>query len=199
MDDPQFVGRFERDGREVFDKRANVLEACKLKPGMAIADVGAGTGLFTRLFARKVGDGGRVYAVDISTKFVDHIEAKCRELNIQNVVSQVCKPDDVALPPNSVDLVFICDTYHHFEFPEKTLRSIHRALRPDGELILIDFHRVEGQSSEWTLSHVRAGQETFAKEITSTGFKQIEENKDLLRENYFLRFAKTPVADKQGS
>ena len=57
--------------------------------------------------------------------------------------------------------------------------------------MLVDFHRVKGVSSDWVMNHVRAGQEVFAKEITDAGFKQIEENKDLLKESYFLRFEKT--------
>ncbi|MFG0294686.1 MAG: hypothetical protein ACF8PG_02170, partial [Maioricimonas sp. JB045] len=69
----------------------------------------------------------------------------------------------------------------------------HRALRPNGEVVLIDFIRIEGVSDEWTLGHVRAGQETFTSEITATGFKQIEERKGLLDESYFVRFRKVPV------
>ncbi len=185
----EFVERFEREGREVYDKKAEIVEATGVKPGMAVADVGAGTGLFSRLFAARVGKEGRVYAVDIAQNFVDHVEESCRQENLNNVVGVVCKPDDVALPPNSVDLVFICDTYHHFEFPEKTMRSIQSALRPGGELVLIDFKRIEGESSDWILNHVRAGQETFTKEVLDAGFRQVEE-KSLLKDNYFVRFKK---------
>ena len=93
------------------------------------------------------------------------------------------------LPPKSVDLVFICDTYHHFEFPFKTLASIHEALRPGGQLVLIDFHRIEGKSREWVLGHVRAGQEVFVKEIVVSGFKVVA-RRSFLKENYFVRFEK---------
>ncbi len=78
----------------------------------------------------------------------------------------------------------ICDTYHHFEFPAKTLGSIHRALRPGGQVVLVDFRRIQGQSSACVLNHVRAGQEVFTREILAAGFKQIEEVKFLM-ENYF--------------
>jgi predicted methyltransferase len=76
------------------------------------------------------------------------------------------------------------------------MQSIHRALRPGGQVVLIDFHRIEGVSSEWTLNHVRAGQEVFEQEIESAGFKKIEE-KDFLKENYFVKFAKVDLAPKQ--
>ena len=184
-----FVERFEREGREVYDKREQIVAACGLKPGMAIADIGAGTGMFTRLMARKVGPRGRVYAVDIARNFVSHVEKTSRKQGLKNVVGVVCKADDCTLPPGSVDVVFICDTYHHFEFPTKTMRSIHRALRPGGKLVLIDFKRVKGVSSKWILGHVRAGQEVFVKEVQATGFRQASESK-LLKDNYFVRFEK---------
>src|SRR5262249_46208349 len=106
-----------------------------------------------------------------------------------NVVGVVCKQDSVELPPASIDLAFICDTYHHFEFPYRTLASLHKALRPGGEVVLIDFHRVEGKSSAWVLGHVRAGQEVFTREVVSAGFRAVGEEK-FLKENYFVRFRK---------
>jgi len=70
------------------------------------------------------------------------------------------------------------------------MRSIHRALKPGGSVILIDFQRIEGVSSDFVLGHVRAGQEVFTKEITDAGFLQVEEPKGLLKESYFVRFDK---------
>ena len=185
----QFVERFEREGREVYDQRHKIVEASEIRPGMAMADIGAGTGLFTRMFAAKAGAKGRVYAVDISEKFVQHVERTCREAGHQNVVGVTCTATSANLPPNSIELAFICDTYHHFEYPQKTIASIHRALRPGGQLILLDFHRIEGKSSAWILGHVRAGKETFTAEIIAAGFRQLEEMK-FLETSYFVRFEK---------
>ena len=192
----EFVQRFEKDGRDAYDHRNEVLEALKLKPGMIVADVGAGTGLFTRLFAPQVGIDGKVYAVDIAERFVKHVEDTAAKEGLKNVVGVVCDADHVKLPAQSIDLAFICDTYHHFEFPQKTMTSIHAALRPGGQVILIDFHRVEGKSSDWVLEHVRAGQEVFTREIESAGFKQVEQNADLLKESYLVRFEKVAVAQE---
>jgi ubiquinone/menaquinone biosynthesis C-methylase UbiE len=180
---------FEGESREVYSNRQEIVAACKLKPGMIVADVGAGTGLFTRLFASEVGASGKVYAVDISSKFVEHIEKTCKEKGLSNVVGKVCTATSVELPSASVDLVFICDTYHHFEFPFKTMASIHQALRPGGKVVLVDFKRIWGVNPPWIMWHVRAGQEVFTKEITSSGFKVVGEAK-LLKENYFLVFEK---------
>ena len=185
----QFVERFEREGREVYDKRNDVVAACGVKEGMALADVGAGTGLYTRIFAAKTGPAGRVYAVDIAPKFIDHVTKTCREANLKNVVGIVCKADSAELPADSVDLVFICDTYHHFEFPQSTMRSIHAALRPGGVICLVDFERIEGVSSDWILGHVRAGKQVVRKEIEDAGFELVDEVK-LFKDNYFLKFRK---------
>lgn len=186
----EFQGKFEKEGREAFDHREKIVAACQLRAGMAVADVGAGTGLFTRMFAPLVGDKGRVFAVDISKEFVDHIERAARKDNLKNIEGVVCKPDSVGLPASSVDLVFVCDTYHHFEFPHKTMQSIHKALKPGGRVVLVDYQRVAGKSTDWVMSHVRAGQEEVEKEVTECGFKRVGEVKDLLKENYLVVFEK---------
>ena len=108
---------------------------------------------------------------------------------LNNVTGIVCTPTSSQLPPNSVDLVFLCDTYHHFEYPQKTMASIHRALRPGGQLILVDYRRIEGKTPDWLWKHLRAGQEAFTKEIEAAGFKVVDQA-GFLKENYFVRFEK---------
>ena len=186
----QFVERFEREGREVYDHRVEIIAACNLKPGMIVADVGSGTGLFTRMMAPQVVEGGRIYAVDIAKEFVQHVETTCQDAGLTNVRGIVCKPDSVELPDESIDLAFICDTYHHFEFPYKTMRSIYRALRPGGQVVLVEFHREENTSSDWVLNHVRANQETFVNEIKLAGLEVVDE-KDFLKTSYWMRFKKS--------
>ncbi|MBI1831605.1 MAG: class I SAM-dependent methyltransferase [Planctomycetes bacterium] len=184
-----FLKKFEGESREIAASAKDIVAACKIKPGMKVADVGAGTGLFTRKFAHEVGEKGKVFAVDIAPTFLRHIEKSCQDSKIKNVETILCDQFSTKLAKNSVDLVFICDTYHHFEFPARTLQSIHDALRPGGRIILIDFHRIEGKSSEWVMGHVRAGQDVFVREIKFVGFKVVGEEK-ILKENYFVRFEK---------
>lgn len=192
-DPKQFTERFEIESREVFAKRSEILKAIGLKPTDVVADIGAGTGLFTRLFAAQMGPEGRVIAVDIAKKFLDHIEVTCRERNLRNVETLLCTDDSTQLPPASVDVAFICDTYHHFEFPQKTMTSLRKAMKPGGRVIVIDFRRVEGESTEWTMNHVRAGQEVFEAEITQAGFRRVKEVQGLLKENYMLVFETKPA------
>ena len=186
----EFQGKFEIESREVFARRRDIVAACQIKPGQTIADVGAGTGLFTRIFSEAVGKEGRVISVDISQAFLDHIQKVGRTAGQLNVETILAKSDSTELPPDSVDVAFICDTYHHFEFPLKTMTSIHRALKPDGTVVLVDFRREEGKSSEWILNHVRAGQDIFEAELMKVGFEKIREEPELLKENYFIVFRK---------
>ena len=183
----QWRGVFERDGREVWDRRDDIIRHLRLQRGQDIADVGAGTGFFTALMAREVAPGGRVYAVDIAQNFVDASVQRSRDQGLTNVVGVVNDQQGVRLPPESVDLVFISDTYHHFEYPQATLRSIHRALRPDGELVVIDFKRIPGISSPWVMGHVRAGEAKVIAEITAAGFA-LSERLDFMQTQFYLRF-----------
>jgi len=192
----EWLKRFEVESREVFDARNAVIEACGLKAGMRVADVGAGTGLYTRLFSQAVGKEGWVYAVDINARFLEHIQKRAKAEGQSNITSVLAPQDSVSLAPASVDRVFLCDTYHHFEYPEPSLASIATALKPGGELILVDFERIEGESSEWTLGHVRAGKEVFRSEVENSGLEFVEQVEVAgLKENYFLRFRK-PVSGK---
>jgi ubiquinone/menaquinone biosynthesis C-methylase UbiE len=180
---------FERDGREVWDRREDVLRQLRLRPGQRVADVGTGTGFFALMMARAVGPQGRVYAVDIARNFVDAVVQRAKSQNLQNVIGVVNDQRGVRLPPNSVDLVFISDTYHHFEYPKSTLRSIHSALKPDGELVVIDFRRIPGLSDSWVLGHVRVGEPEVQAEIEAAGF-ELSERLNFMRSQFYLRFRK---------
>lgn len=191
LDVSEWLGRFEIESREVYSARERVLDACGIKPGMSVADVGAGTGFYSRLFAEAVGTAGWVYSVDISPRFLEHINNRSHAEKIGNITSVLCSDRSAMLPPNSVNVVFICDTYHHFEFPGETLASIYRALKPGGTLVLVDFERIPGKSRDFILGHVRAGKDVVRKEVVTAGFEFDQEIKiPLFQENYLLRFKK---------
>jgi predicted methyltransferase len=113
-----------------------------------------------------------------------------RERSWREVKTALGKDTSAELPVNSIDLVFICDTYHHFEHPFRMMDSIHKALKPGGRVVVVDFIRIPGQSREWILGHVRAGQDQVEKEIAHAGFKKLAEAKGLLKENYLVTFVK---------
>jgi predicted methyltransferase len=185
--------RFETESREIYRERERIVALLNLESGEAVADIGAGTGLFTEPFSRAVGPAGRVYAVDIMPEFVRHIESRARSRGLTNVEAVLCRDDSVELPPDSVDVVFVCDTYHHFEYPARSLWSIHQALRSGGRMFVIDFKRIAGKSRPFILEHVRAGQEVFAEEIRAAGFEVRErEDATFLEENYVLECRPLP-------
>ena len=190
LEPAEWTERFETESREIYHQREKILAAVGLKPGMVVADVGAGTGLFTLPFAKAVGETGKVYAVELARNFLKLIRTRAERASVPNIETVHCTERSVELPEASIDLAFICDVYHHFEYPQDSLKSLHRALKPGGEIVLIDFIRIEGKSSDWVLGHVRAGQEVFEAEIKAAGFEKVGEEKGLLEENYFVRFRK---------
>ena len=82
-------------------------------------------------------------------------------------------------------------SYHHFEYPQATLASIYRALRPGGTFVIVDFERIPGKTREWLLNHVRCGKKQVISEVTAAGFEMVEEVQLGFQENYFLRFRRS--------
>ena len=191
LDVEKYVERFEGESRDVYARRAEITEALALSPGGRVADIGAGPGFFSFLFAERVGPSGRVDAVEISPAFLEHLREQQSERGLEQLRVVEGSARSVELDPDSIDLAFICDVYHHFEYPSDTLASLHSAIRTGGSLVLIEFERIPGVSPEWLLEHVRAGREVFIKEIEAAGFRLDEEIEiEGLDDNYVLRFSR---------
>lgn len=171
LDVEVWVERFETEGREAYDFREEIVASIGLEPGQRVADVGAGTGLFEPLLAAAVGPEGKVYAIDIVPEFVDLIAERAEERGLEQVEARLSSERSIEMPPESVDVVFISDAYHHFERHEDMLASIHEALVPGGKLVVVEFDRVEGESPEFVLEHIRASKAQFTEEIESAGFR----------------------------
>lgn len=188
-----WVKRFEGESREIAMHRDAIVKALPIEKGATIADIGAGTGLFEPLFASAVGPRGRVFAVDISPRFLDHLRRRKSQEAWNNVEVIEGSAKSPRLGPSSVDVVFVCDTYHHFEHVPETLAAIHTALRPGGRIVVIDFHRVPGKSRPWLLEHVRAGQDVFRRELEAAGFTSESDLEiDGLEDNYAMVLRKKP-------
>jgi predicted methyltransferase len=189
VDVEHFVQQFEGESREIAASAPAIVAAMKLRKGQDVADVGAGTGLFEPLLAEAVGVGGKVYALDISPAFLERLRQRVEQEQLEPVEVRECSARSVELEPLSVDVAFVCDTYHHFEYPQSVLFSLHKAVRPMGRLYVVDFDRIPGVSRQWVLDHVRADRTTFRKEIEAAGFVyEGEEKIPGLSENYMLRF-----------
>ncbi len=187
----KFLERFEAEDREVYVHRNEIVAALDIKPGIKIADIGSGTGLFTDLLVEATGESGWTYAVDISPGFTDYVRNLSKKKGWNNLSCVLSREDSICLPENSIDLAFVCNTYHHFGQADKVLESIKKALKPGGELVVIDFDRVEHKSREWILKHIHKSADSVRSEIEKSGFK-FSETKKLkgLNENYFLIFKK---------
>ena len=129
----------ERPERESEEKPDLLVEALKLEPGSTAADIGAGTGYFTRRLARKVGATGKVYAVDIQPEMLVLLTNKMAELKIRNVQPVLGTITDPQLPTNSVDLVLMVDVYHEFSHPFEMVEAICRSLKPGGRLVFVEY------------------------------------------------------------
>lgn len=178
------VEQFESKTRDVVQRQEEILAACELRPGMSVADVGAGTGFFTRLLARQAGPSGKVYAVEVNQAYLEHISTTCRQQKLANVLPVLGTQWTPNLPRQSVDLVFVCDTYHHFEHPQEMLASIFDALRPGGRIVLVDFYKRGNMAS-----HVRADKDQVVAEFANAGFT-LRDARDLGKRQYLARFEK---------
>jgi ubiquinone/menaquinone biosynthesis C-methylase UbiE len=195
INDPYFRGDgldrytriLESETREIVRRRSDIVDAIGLEDGMVVADIGAGTGLLTTEMAKQVGQMGTVFAVDIVPAFLERIRERARTEGLANIVVVQGQERATGLEPGSLDLAFMCDTYHHIEYPKAYMRSLFQALRPGATLVLVDMKRPEGQSSPAVLEHVRAEKSSVIAEVEEAGFIFGSEI-DLLRENYYLRF-----------
>ena len=129
----------ERPEREEEEKPDVAIQALKLKPGDAVADIGAGSGYFTRRMARLVKPKGVVYAVDIQNEMLEVLTNKMAELSITNVKPVLSTITDPKLPTNSVDLVLMVDVYHEFSHPYEMMEAICAALKPSGRVVFVEF------------------------------------------------------------
>ena len=185
----RFAARWELESREVYAAREAILSAVGIDVGDAVADLGCGTGLYLEPFANAVGEDGKLYAVDISPKFVFHVRERARAAGLDQVEMVLSNERSAEIPASSVDTLFLCDVYHHFEYHQDMLRSIKTAIRPGGQFVVIDFERIPGVTREWLLGHVRAGKDVVRGEIEEAGFEFVEEVQiEGFEENYFLRF-----------
>jgi len=169
----------ENPARDKWQKPHDVIQVLKLRQDEVVADIGAGSGYFTRRLARHA---ARVYAVDIDAKLLD----KVKQSSAPNVETILATPDDPKLAPGSVDTVFICDVLHHIDGRPAYYAKLKQALKPGGRVVIIDFHKKElpvGPPPSMKLSSDQVKEE-FAK----AGFQLRQDHGALLEYQYFIEF-----------
>jgi len=128
-----------RPEREAEEQPEKALDALNLKPGMVVADIGAGVGYMSLRLAKRVGPSGRVYANDLQPEMLAKLRENAAKGKINNVVTVLGDVADPKLPPNTMDLVLLVDVYHEFSQPQQMLRKIRETLKPDGRLVLLEY------------------------------------------------------------
>jgi len=129
----------ERPERIEEERPELLLAALELKPGMTVADIGAGTGYYSWRMAQRVGAGGTVYAVDIQPEMIKLLEEQMSRHGVANVKAVLGTSTDPGLPPAGIDLALMVDVYHELEYPYEMLAAIVRALKPGGRLVFVEF------------------------------------------------------------
>jgi ubiquinone/menaquinone biosynthesis C-methylase UbiE len=150
-----------------------VMDAIGVKPGMVVAEIGAGRGRYVVQLAVRVGETGKVYAEDIDEEALEHLESRCRRWGLDHVETIVGEVTDPKLPKNELDLIFVISSYHHFDDPVALMRAARPALKPDGIVAIGEWLPREGRhfgtpeeieaqlkSAGYTLERI----ETFLKE-----------------------------------
>jgi precorrin-6B methylase 2 len=129
----------EREEREQEERGSRLLAELRLEPGMVVADIGAGTGYYSRRIAPLVGPQGKVYAVDVQPQMVAMLREVAQRPGLGNVIPVLGAADDVRLPEASLDLAIMVDVYHELEFPYEVLASLVRAMRPGGRIVFVEY------------------------------------------------------------
>ena len=176
---------FDDPKRDVWQKPRELVAALALQPGQTVADLGAGTGYFSRYLAAAVGPAGTVFAVEVEPTLVEHLRRRAERESGLNVVPVLASTDNPRLPAGGIDLIFIADTYHHLDHRAAYLPQLRRALRPDGRIAVIDWKAgrlPEGPPPEHKVAH-----EKVIAEMQAAGFR-LAGSLDVLPYQYVLIF-----------
>lgn len=159
-----------------------VVEVLDLQRGEVVADLGAGSGLFTRPIAREVGPSGTVYAIDIDSALLAHIDETARREGLNNIETVQASEYDPRIP-EEVNLVLICDTLHHIDNRPAYLKTLRQYLKPGGRIAIIDFEK------NWPAGHDQ-NKFTIPELLTwmdDAGYR-VDERFDFLEDNFFITF-----------
>jgi len=163
-----------------------VVAALALKPGQVVVDIGAGTGLFTRRFARVVAPGGRAIGLDIEPSHIDALKADAAALGLTNYEARLVAPDNPGLPAASADVIFLSNTYHHLRDRVAYFTRVRDALKPSGRLVVVDF--APGAMGGMAMDD-HPDQKQVETELAAAGFR-LARTHTFLERQFFLEFVR---------
>lgn len=185
----QYLKHLDSPERDAYQKPVQVIEALKVKPGMAVADLGSGSGYFTRRFLEAVTETGKVYAVDVEPEMLAYVKESVARMNIPSSAEFILgQPDNPKLPAVSVDLIFVCNTIHHLEERTRYFRELSPALKSGGRITIIDFYPDERSGELGFPKRHLVARDTVISELTEAGYRLVHEH-TFLPKQYFLEFA----------
>lgn len=185
----------ERPEREQEEKPRAVMELLALKPGEVVADIGAGSGYYTRRIAQAVGKTGRVYAVEIQPEMLQILTNKLTAEGITNVVTALGTEQDPKLPAGQIDVALMVDVYHEFSYPYEMVEAMCRALKPGGRLVFVEYRG----ESKWVpiKEHHKMTEAQVRKEMEPHPLKWEQTVSDKLPWQHFVVFRKLGDGEAQ--
>ncbi|MBT8422292.1 MAG: class I SAM-dependent methyltransferase [Gammaproteobacteria bacterium] len=180
------AGWLDRPEREREERTDLLLDALPLEPDSVVADIGAGSGYFSLRIAPRL-DSGTVLAVDIQPEMLAIIEERAEESGIDNIDLVLAEERSPGLAPQSVDVAFMVDAYHEFEWPREVMQSLYSAMRPGGRVVLIEY-RAEDLSVPIIPVH-KMSAEQVKREMAAAGFSFVK-SLDVLPQQHYLEFAR---------
>ena len=180
------AGWLERSTRQEEEDAAAAIAALPLSPGSVVADIGAGSGYYTFRMARRVPQG-KVYAVEVQDEFIASLQDRVRQEGATNVSVIKGSEQHPNLPDSSVDLAILVDVYHELAYPREMLAALHKALRPNGQLLLLEYRAEDPAIPIKALHKLSVAQ--AQKELAASGF-QLAENGRFLPIQHYLLFRK---------
>jgi ubiquinone/menaquinone biosynthesis C-methylase UbiE len=157
----------ERDEREMEENTSLLLKNLAVKPGMVIADIGAGSGYHSALLSKMLGTG-KVFAVDVEPAMIDYLNERIKQEKLSGIVPVLSTEKELSLPDNSVDMMLLVDVYHEFSFPYEMALSMRTALKPGGRLVLVEFRSEDPAVPIKTIHKMSKVQ--AIKELKAAGF-----------------------------
>jgi len=176
---PDWIERLERPDRLAGLKVEQVVQRLALKPGMVIADIGAGSGVFSSPLAKAVGPSGKVYAVDIDQGLLDHISRRARQENISNIRPVLGKFADPSIPAKDVDMAFFHDVFHHIEQREAYLKALAAYIKPQGMVTIIEMDRNDPNTAHRAEPHMLVNRADVDRWMAALNFHPAKEHNDL--------------------
>ena len=174
----------DRSEREMEELPETALDKIGMKPGMTVADVGAGSGYFTVRLAKRVGASGKVFAVEIQPEMMRILRRRIANEKLSNVDPILGGESDPKLAPKSVDLILMVDVYHEFSQPQKMLRRMNEALKNDGRIVLLEYRKEDPHIP--IRSEHKMSVEEARMELEAEGFKLEKVLKDLPRQHILI-------------